>query len=521
MLKERNDPVKGIRKREIRIFFLLYPVFRRFIKDRRSARNDNEKSWSYVRERNGKKAVDAFIELGPSFVKLGQVLSARSDILPKEYVRSFERLQDDVPPAPYELAKIIIERNLGNIGEVFESFDKDAVSGASLGQVYVAQYRGKKVAVKVNRPNVETILKRDIIILDRLLKFAKNRLESFLYLSITNVLNDFRRRVFDEMDYKKEASNARRIKENISTREKIYVPEVIEELSGSEVMVMEHVGGTKITNTKTLREKGIDLKELAFRLDITFLRMLLRDDIFHADPHPGNLSVMDDGTLVLYDFGMVGSLDKATRFSLISLYDGLTRNDVDVIIDSLLSLKALSPAANRGVIKRSIEMAMSGFSGKRAEESEIRELLEVANGVVFEFPFRLPRSLVLYMRMSSLLEGICMTLDPEFKFVKVLRKLFYTEGLLEELYRSQIEEFVQKSVKSLESGLDILPLLRRKLESEDQSVAPARDRSVPVSLFSGFLFLGGIYTFYRNEYVGIVLIAASIVMFLAGVRRKK
>ena len=519
-MKESNDPLKGIRSREIRIFFLLYPVFRRYLKDRKSARKDEEKNWSYVRERNGKRAVDVFISLGPTFVKLGQVLSARSDLLPKEYIRSFERLQDDVPPAPFSQARVIIERNLGKIEEIFDSFEHDAVSGASLGQVYTAYYKGKKVAVKVNRPNVEVILKRDIIILEKLLRFVKGRVEFFLYSGINNVLKDFRRRVFDEMDYKKEASNAERIRINVAGREKLLIPEIISELSGEEVMVMEFVQGTKITDVKKLREKGIDLKELAFRLDITFLRMLLRDDIFHADPHPGNLSVLDDGTLIMYDFGMVGTLDSQTRFSLLSLYDGLTRSDIDQIIDSLLSLKALSPAANRGVIRRSIEIAMGGLSGKSAEESDIRELLEIANGVVFEFPFRLPRSLVLYMRMSSLLEGICLTLDPDFKFVKVLRKLFIDEGLLNELYRGQISDFFKKSIVSLENGLDILPLLKRKLEAEDGEIKERKDRSIPLSLFSGFLFIGGIYIFEKNEFYGIMAIIASFLMFGISLRRR-
>ena len=186
-----------------------------------------------------------------------------------------------------------------------------------------------------------------------------------------------------------------------------------------------------------------------------------------------------------------------------------------------MSLKALSPAANRGVIRRSIEIAMSGLSGKSAEESEIRELLEIANGVVFEFPFRLPRSLVLYMRMSSLLEGICLTLDPEFKFVKVLRKLFIDEGLLNELYKGQIDDFFKKAIVNLENGLEVLPLLKRKLEAEDVETRERKDRSIPLSVFSGFLFIGGIYLLEKNEFYGLVAIVLSLILFGAGLRNKK
>src|SRR5579875_419642 len=325
-----GDPnYRGIRISEIRVFLKLYPVFRRYLRDREKTRKETEPTWDYYRERNGKIAVQAFMDLGPTFIKLGQVLSARPDLLPREYISSFEKLQDEVPPAPFQEVEPILRRNLGDIDSVFDSFDRNAISGASLGQVYRAVYRGRDVAVKVNRPNIENILKRDLIVIDRLLRLAKGRIENFLYISVSNVINDFKGRIFDEIDYRKEASNADRIRKNISGRDRAIVPEIIREISSKEVLSLQYIDGTKITDVEALKQKGLDLKELAWNLDLLFMRMLLRDDIFHADPHPGNISVADDGTLILYDFGMIGSLDRETRFKLLSLYDGLVHADPD------------------------------------------------------------------------------------------------------------------------------------------------------------------------------------------------
>lgn len=513
-MEEWEDYLSGIRRREIHVFFSLYPSFRRFLKDRREAKNSTEKEWSYRRERNGYIAVQKFIELGPTFIKLGQILSARSDILPKEYIKAFELLQDQVPPAPFDEVKPIIEREIGKLDDTFEYFNRNAISGASLGQVYLAKYKGKDVVVKVNRPNAEKILKKDIEILTRILKLAKGRIENFLYISIENILKDFRKRVFDELDYRKEAYNADHIRKNIKGREKILIPGIIRELSSRSVLTMEYLPGIKISDVEKLKEKNFDLSRIAYDVDTSFLRMLLRDDMFHADPHPGNISIAEDGSIILYDFGMVGDLDKKTRFNLLSFYDSLTRRDIDGIIDSLIAMEALSPAANRGVIRKSIEVAMSGLSGKRADDSEMRELLEIANGVVFEFPFRLPTSLVLYMRMSSLLEGICLSLDPDFRFVRVLRKLFEEEGLLKELYKGQIEKFQEDAINSFQYAFELIPLIKRKLEGEVET-PPLKEKrqKIPFSVFGGVLIFSGIYEYGIKPGLisGIILIAGFII----------
>lgn len=512
-MAEVDNLFKGIRRAELKVFFKLFPVFRRYLKDRDRAKKDEEGAWSYEREKNGAKALQAFISLGPTFIKLGQVLSARPDLLPKEYLSSFQKLQDEVPAAPFQEVLPTIQRNLGNVDEVFEEFNREAISGASLGQVYYARYKGREVAVKVNRPNIEHVLKRDLIVINRLLRLVRGRVENFLYISVYNVISDFNSRIYDEIDYRKEAENSRRIARNLKGKEDVVVPEVIEEVSGKEVLVLEYRKGIKITDIEALKNADIDLKKLAFRVDLLFMRMLLRDDIFHADPHPGNISVTPDGTIILYDFGMVGNLDKKTRFSLLSLYDGLVNTDPDAIMEALISMGALSPAANRAVMRRSMEMAISSFQGKNPEESEISELFEIANNVIFEFPFRLPRSLVLYMRMSSLLEGVCMSLDPDFKFVKVLRQLLYSEGLLDELYRQQLSEFARKAIVSIEKGLDVLPLLKKKLEDDLNRMPEKRDRKIPASIFLGSVLLGSLIMLPHRPLLSLVVMLADLAGF--------
>lgn len=511
----------GIRRRELRVLRILYPAFRRYIRDRRSTSKEKDGEWNYKRKRNGDRAVEAFISLGPTFVKLGQVISARPDLLPKEYLASFERLQDNVPPADFYLVKPIIERNVGKVEDIFDTFDEVAISGASLGQVYRAVYKGSDVAVKVNRPGVKESLRVDLVVLKRLLRIGRRFIDKFLYYSISNVIEDFSTRIFDEANYVKEADNIRRIRENISAREDVIIPRVMNEISTEEVMVMSFVGGIKITDIKRLREKDIDLKKLAWKLDLLFMRMLLRDDIFHADPHPGNLSVTDDGKIILYDFGMTGNLDKKTRFDLLSLYDGLVTEDPDSIIDALLSLNALSPAANRGVIRQSMSMIIAGMQGRNPNEMEIREFLEIANGVIFEFPFKLPRSLVLYMRMSSLLEGICMQLDPEFQFIRVMREMLYNENLLGELYMNQIENFAGKAVKAIEKGLEAVPLLKRQLEDASVPVKQKDpSRRVSASLFLGFGLIASVLFYDRFPLYSEIAILVDIIAFAALLLKK-
>lgn len=413
---------------------------------------------------HGRKAVETFIELGPAFVKLGQLLSVRPDVLPGPYVEEFSRLQDEVPPAPFDQVKPLIEAGLGPLDRAFDSFDQSAVSGASLGQVYVARYRGKDVVVKVNRPGIHDAVAVDVKVLKRLVPLVRRFIDRGLGVSAESIVDQFSLTVLEEMNYRKEAEHLLAIKRNLKGNKDVVVPAVFPDVSSEKVLVMERIGGMKVLDVKALDAAGVDRKKLARKVARLFLSMLLADEIFHADPHPGNISVAGDGKIILYDYGMAGSLDEETRTNLIRFYLALVTEDPDKVIDMMLQLGILDPSANRVVVRRGIELAIADMHGRKVEETEVRALMEIANRTIYQFPFRLPRNLVLYMRMSSILEGVCTTLDPDFRFVRMLGALLEDEGLVNEAYRRDLADELAKLRSGLQATIEVAPMLKSVLE---------------------------------------------------------
>jgi predicted unusual protein kinase regulating ubiquinone biosynthesis (AarF/ABC1/UbiB family) len=424
---------------------------------------------------HGKKAVETFIRLGPAFVKLGQLLSVRPDVLPEPYVEEFSRLQDEVPPAPFEEVRRIIEGDLGPLDKVFDSFDQSAVSGASLGQVYQARYKGKDVAVKVNRPGIHDAVSIDVGVLKRLVPLVGRFIDRGLRVSAESIVDQFSLTVLEEMNYKTEVEHLLAIKRNLKDNRDVIVPDVFREVCSERVLVMERIGGIKVADVKALDAAGVDRKRLARKVARLFLSMLLANEIFHADPHPGNISVTNEGRIILYDYGMAGSLDEDTRTNLIRFYLALVTEDPDKVVDMMLQLGILDPTANRMVVRRGIELAIADMHGRKVEETEVRALMEIANRTIYQFPFRLPRNLVLYMRMSSILEGVCVNLDPDFRFVRMLGALLEDEGLVNEAYRRDLADELAKIRSGLEATVEVAPLLKDVLEDyQSRASVPAR-----------------------------------------------
>jgi predicted unusual protein kinase regulating ubiquinone biosynthesis (AarF/ABC1/UbiB family) len=450
-----------------KVILKLLPVVINLRRDRRKWVDHEGKNLDESRFRkHAKKALKIFIELGPSYIKLGQWLSSRADLLPLPYLEELSKLQDEVPPAEFSRVKPIIESELGKIENIFESFNTSALSGASLGQVYLAKYASREVIIKISRPNIEKVIENDIYILKKILPLATRFIDPNLAFSAEGMLSQFIETVYEEMDYRIEANNLITIKGNLAGDNTVIVPSVFLERTSKHVLTMEYIPGIKITDIAALDAIGIDRPLLVTQVHRLFFKMLLRHNIFHADPHPGNISVADNGSIILYDFGMVGRLDNKTRLRLIRLYLGMIDKDPPRTVNVLMELGTLEPTVNRYVVEKAIELSIQSLYGNEVDKMEVKALTDLANKTMSKFPFRLPKNLALYMRMASIIEGIYLHHKVKVHFVKVLAKILEGEGLLKEAYIEEARTSIQRLGKNIESALNVAPLLQSYLETQ-------------------------------------------------------
>lgn len=454
--------------RTVQVAFKLLPSLLALRRDRRQwIRKEGRNVDTEMYRRNARRTLDAFIELGPVYIKLGQWLSSRADILPQPYMEELSKLQDAVPPAPFESVLPAMEAGLGGpVSERFDRIEREAFSGASLGQVYLAEAAGRRLVVKVRRPGIEGVVERDLGVLKRVLPLAMRFVDPNLRFSARAMLAQFAETIREEMDYAVELENLRQIRANMRPYPGVVVPEAYPELSSGNVLTMEYVPGTKVTDIAELDRLGIDRRKLVTDIHRIFFTMLLRHAVFHADPHPGNLSVAPDGRLILYDYGMVGRLDGETRMQLVRLYLALVDKDPSRTVDAMSALGMLTPDFNRSVIEKAIELTVRAMHGRRPEEMEVRSLMEIANKTMSRFPFILPKHLALYMRMGSIIEGIYKTHDVDFKFVRVLRDILVEENLLRDAYAEEAKLYLGRIAKSVDAVVGLAPDLRRLVDEE-------------------------------------------------------
>jgi predicted unusual protein kinase regulating ubiquinone biosynthesis (AarF/ABC1/UbiB family) len=416
------------------------------------------------REKSIKEAIklkDSLIKSGPLFIKLGQLLSSRRDVVPEEYVEILTSLQDDVPMPEFAPVKKLIESEIGKIDEVFEEFDSSGISGASLGLVYRAKFKGHDVAVKVNRPNIREIIVKD-----------KYKVRSFVKLlerytgksfSLSTFTEEFLASLELELDYKREAESIEIIRDKIEEMDldmQISVPRVFKEVSTSKVLVMEYLEFIKITDINKLKDNKADLRKIARTIDKLFLRLALREGRFHADPHPGNLGWSTDNKIVLLDYGMTSELPEDTRDKLLMGYYYLASMDARNLLSVLVDMDIADPLADRTLMQQMLDMAFKDLQGKKINEMEYRELVHRANVILFRFPFRLPYNLSLFARMSVILEGVCKTLDSNFNFIDNVAEIMKEEKATYKILKSRLFSLPERISNSLQDFLSIPELLR-------------------------------------------------------------
>jgi predicted unusual protein kinase regulating ubiquinone biosynthesis (AarF/ABC1/UbiB family) len=511
-----------------KVILKLLPIVINFRQDRRKWVKHEGKNIDEAKFRkHARKALKTFIELGPSYIKLGQWLSSRADLLPLPYLEELSKLQDEVPAAEFSKVKPIIEFELGKIDEVFESFNTSALSGASLGQVYLARYINREIIVKVSRPNVEEVIENDISILKKILPLATRFIDPNLAFSAEGMLHQFIETVYEEMDYRIEAENLITIKRNLADDNTVIIPYVFRERTTKHVLTMEYIPGIKINDITALDMMGIDRERLVMRVHRLFFKMLLRHNIFHADPHPGNISVADNGAIILYDFGMVGRLDDKTRLRLIRLYLGLIDKNPQRTVNVLMELGTLEATTNRYVVEKAIEMSIQSLYGKEVDKLEVKALTDLANKTMSRFPFRLPKNLALYMRMTSILEGIYQQHKVKFQFVKVLANILEGEGLLKEAYIEEAKTSIHRFGKGIESAFNVAPMLQSFLEmqlynnKENKVQKDKNNNLIAGTIFATGLFIGSSIALPHNTNIAYAGFIGSIVIVALFTVRKK
>ncbi|WEL17111.1 Putative unusual protein kinase [Halorhabdus sp. SVX81] len=423
---------------------------------------------SAQRHERASTLLQSLLTLGPTFIKLGQMLSTRPDVLPPEYVTEFSKLQDRVPPADWDDARVVLEDELGPVEERFSDFDTEAISGASLGQVYYAEIDGDPAAVKVRRPGVEELVQADLRVLRWLLPILLYFVDDARSFSLETLADEFDQTIRQEMDYEREARMLTEIRENFAGDDRVRIPPVVESHSTERVLTMEYVEGTKINDVEELDEKGIDRTQLAETLERAYFQMIVEDGVYHADPHPGNLAVQDDGTLVFYDFGMSGRVDSFLQDRIIDFYMAVAEQDIDAILDALIEMGTLSPEVDRQVMADVMELAIADARGEEIEQYRVQQIIQSVEDTIYEFPLRLPENLALVLRVATVVEGVAVTLDPDFDFISVATDFLREEGYLEESARQFVSDRVTEVRDAGRSAVRVPPKLETTLDRIDR-----------------------------------------------------
>jgi ubiquinone biosynthesis protein len=365
----------------------------------------------------------ALEELGPTFIKLGQVLSTRPDLIPPPFVAELARLQDRVPPFPAAEARHIIEEELGApVEELFADFQEEPLAAASLSQVHGARLRtGEEVVLKVQRPGIEAQVATDLEILRRIARLAEERLPQAELYDLPGIVEEFGHTLHAEMDFRREANNAERFRHNFTGKPYLYIPRVYWEFTTHRVLTLERVYGLKIDDIPGLEAAGIDRHRVALHATDVVMQEIFQDGFFHADPHPGNFFVLPGDIIAAVDFGMVGYLSRSLREQLVSLLAAAVQMDTTALVQQLLRMSLVETGVDREGLRRDLERLLQAYAGRPLKELRAAAVLEEAMPIAFRRRLRLPAELWLLGKMLAMLEGVGTRLDPDFDPFAVAR----------------------------------------------------------------------------------------------------
>ncbi len=406
--------------------------------------------------------------LGPAYIKIGQALSTRPDVVPPAYLEELAKLQDQLPAFPNEIAYRFIEEELGQKPEdIYAEISSQPIAAASLGQVYKGRLKtGEEVAIKVQRPDLQESITIDIYILRRFASWAQNNIKQ-IRSNLIAITDELATRIFEEMDYTQEGRNAQLFGELYGYIEEIYVPQIYWQYTGRRVLTMEWITGTKLTNIHAIQAQGIDASHLVEVGVECSLRQLLEHGFFHADPHPGNLLAMPDGRLAYLDFGMMSQIKPYQRYGLIEAVVHLVNRDFEGLAQDYVKLEFLTEDTDLRPIIPALSNVFGNALGASVAELNFKSITDQMSAMMYEFPFRVPAYYALIIRSMVTLEGIAIGIDPNFKVLSkaypYVAKRLLTDPSVE--LRTSLRELLFKEGSFRWNRLE--NLLRNARDSQD------------------------------------------------------
>ncbi len=360
-------------------------------------------------------------KLGPTYIKVGQALSTRPDLVRVDYLEELTKLQDQLPPFPNQIAWQIIEAELGKpVNAVYRYISPEPVAAASLGQVYKAElHSGEVVAIKVQRPNLLPILTLDLFVLRTFADLFGDLLPLNLGNSLSAVIDEFGIKLFEEIDYINEGKNAERFAEYFRDDPKVKVPQIYWQCSSRRVLTLEWIDGIKLTEVDKIQALGLDADEIVKIGVMSGLRQLLEFGFFHADPHPGNLFATYDGRMAYIDFGMMDQLSLETKEQLVDAVVHLINKDYEQLGQVYIKLGFLKPGIDMRPITKALETVLGDIMAEKVKDFNFKVVTDRFSRIMYDYPFCLPAKFALIIRSVVTQEGVALTLNPEFRIVQV------------------------------------------------------------------------------------------------------
>ena len=399
--------------RQLEIFSFTTQFLTFLLWDRLTGANRGKK-----RQRRAKWLVDRLMNLGPTFIKIGQSLSTRADLIPLEYIEQLTQLQDRVPEFNSQEAIRVIETELGQtLDNLFESFTVSPLACASLGQVHRARLlSGEEVVIKVQRPNLEGLFNLDFELLHRLTRWL-NIFPVVKKYNLEAIYQEFFELLFQEIDYIHEGKNADRFRENFKNYPQVKVPLVYWQYTTRKVLTLEYVPGIKVDDRETLLANGINVDGIIQLGICSYLKQLLQDGFFQSDPHPGNMAVSQEGELIFYDFGTMFELKSVAKDQMIETFFAILRKDTETVLKTLVYMGLIEPVRDLQPVRNILQFLLDEFRDKPVD---VRVFEQISDQVYLMFkqqPFRLPPQMTFIIKSVTTLDGIARSLDPQYNLL--------------------------------------------------------------------------------------------------------